>query len=53
LQIHGNAMSNTACLGGKQPDPKQPGRTVRKTPLFALPFISQNEHFTKTGSGQT
>jgi hypothetical protein len=26
--------------------------SVRKTPLFA-PFISKNEHFTKTGSGQT
>jgi hypothetical protein len=25
---------------------------VRKTPLFA-PFIYKNEHFTKTGSGQT
>jgi len=25
---------------------------VRKTPLFA-PFIYKNDHFTKTGSGQT
>ena len=25
---------------------------VRKTPLFA-PFINKNDHFTKTGSGQT
>jgi hypothetical protein len=25
---------------------------VRKTPLFA-PFIYENDHFTKTGSGQT
>jgi hypothetical protein len=27
-------------------------QAVRKTPLFA-PFIFKNEHFTKTGSGQT
>jgi hypothetical protein len=26
--------------------------SVRKTPLFA-PFVYKNEHFTKTGSGQT
>jgi hypothetical protein len=26
---------------------------VRKTPLFAMPFISKMYHFTKTGSGQT
>jgi hypothetical protein len=25
---------------------------VRKTPLFA-PFVYKNDHFTKTGSGQT
>jgi hypothetical protein len=25
---------------------------VRKTPLFA-PFMYKNDHFTKTGSGQT
>jgi hypothetical protein len=27
-------------------------RPVRKTPLFE-PFIYKNDHFTKTGSGQT
>jgi hypothetical protein len=27
-------------------------RAVRKTPLFA-PFYTKNDHFTKTGSGQT
>ena len=26
---------------------------VRKTPLFAMPFIYKNDHFTKPGSGQT
>jgi len=26
-QIHGNDMSNTACLQARQPDPHQPGRT--------------------------
>ena len=26
---------------------------VRKTPLFAMPCIYKNEHFTKTDSGQT
>jgi len=29
------------------------GTAVRKTPLFAMPFIYKNDHFTKTGSGQT
>jgi hypothetical protein len=33
--------------GGSPPPP-----VVRKTPLFA-PFIYKNDHFTKTGSGQT
>jgi hypothetical protein len=27
--------------------------SVRDTPLFAMPYIYKNEHFTKTGSGQT
>eukprot|EP01046_Picozoa_sp_COSAG06_P077646 COSAG06_NODE_25388_length_638_cov_0.962894_2_plen_84_part_01 len=25
---------------------------VRNTPLFEMPFIYNNDHFTKTGSGQ-
>ena len=28
-------------------------RYYKKTRLFAMPFYTRNDHFTKTGSGQT
>jgi len=41
ISRHKRNMALTACLIGKETRP------------FAMPFIYINDHFTKTGSGQT
>jgi hypothetical protein len=52
LLLHDEGQVQSGGGGGEGGVHRSKLMLVRKTPLFA-PFMYKNEHFTKTGSGQT